>query len=150
MARGKDDFADAVADEKISISNYPLSASVACGKVKFPMSLFLSCTDRHTVLLCSRRSLGHFVIVISNIFCPYEFLFLLVCNSCCRPFAFNLHACMSTLCCITIHKSLGHRPATQLAEHGYLDVYTRKTHLDSFVRFIEFCLHRSKSLLFCR
>ncbi|TFK45471.1 Nep1-domain-containing protein [Heliocybe sulcata] len=32
MARGKDDFADAVADEKISVSNYPLSASVACGK----------------------------------------------------------------------------------------------------------------------
>lgn len=33
MARGRDDFADGVADEKISISNYPLSASVACGKV---------------------------------------------------------------------------------------------------------------------
>ncbi|KAF9651145.1 Nep1-domain-containing protein [Thelephora ganbajun] len=32
MARGSDDFADGVADEKISISNYPLSASVACGK----------------------------------------------------------------------------------------------------------------------
>lgn len=32
MARGKDDFADAVVDEKISISNYALSASVACGK----------------------------------------------------------------------------------------------------------------------
>ena len=33
MARGKDDFADAVVDEKISISEYQLSASVACGKV---------------------------------------------------------------------------------------------------------------------
>ena len=33
MARGKDDFADGVVDEKISISDYPLSASVACGKV---------------------------------------------------------------------------------------------------------------------
>ena len=33
MARGKDDFADAVVDEKIGISDYPLSASVACGKV---------------------------------------------------------------------------------------------------------------------
>ena len=33
MARGKDDFADAVVDAKISISDYPLSASVACGKV---------------------------------------------------------------------------------------------------------------------
>ncbi|EJU05992.1 Nep1-domain-containing protein [Dacryopinax primogenitus] len=32
MARGKDDFADAVIDEKISISDYALSASVACGK----------------------------------------------------------------------------------------------------------------------
>lgn len=34
MARGKDDFADGYVDEKISISNYPLSASVACGKVR--------------------------------------------------------------------------------------------------------------------
>jgi rRNA small subunit pseudouridine methyltransferase Nep1 len=33
MARGKDDFADGVVDEKIGISAYPLSASVACGKV---------------------------------------------------------------------------------------------------------------------
>jgi len=32
MARGNDDFADGIVDEKISISNYPLSASVACGK----------------------------------------------------------------------------------------------------------------------
>jgi rRNA small subunit pseudouridine methyltransferase Nep1 len=36
MARGKDDFADAIVDEKISISDYPLSASVACGKVRQP------------------------------------------------------------------------------------------------------------------
>ena len=34
MARGRDDFADHVVDEKISISDYPLSASVACGKVR--------------------------------------------------------------------------------------------------------------------
>ena len=33
MARGKDDFANGIVDEKISISDYPLSASVACGKV---------------------------------------------------------------------------------------------------------------------
>jgi hypothetical protein len=33
MARGRDDFADGIVDEKISISNYSLSASVACGKV---------------------------------------------------------------------------------------------------------------------
>ncbi|KAH9843509.1 Alpha/beta knot methyltransferase [Rhodofomes roseus] len=32
MARGRDDFADGVVDEKISISDFPLSASVACGK----------------------------------------------------------------------------------------------------------------------
>ena len=34
MARGRDDFADGVVDQKISISDYPLSASVACGKVR--------------------------------------------------------------------------------------------------------------------
>lgn len=33
MARGRDDFADHVVDHKISISDYPLSASVACGKL---------------------------------------------------------------------------------------------------------------------
>ncbi|EJF55772.1 Nep1-domain-containing protein [Dichomitus squalens] len=32
MARGKDDFADGIVDEKIGISQFPLSASVACGK----------------------------------------------------------------------------------------------------------------------
>ncbi|KZS94010.1 Nep1-domain-containing protein [Sistotremastrum niveocremeum HHB9708] len=32
MARGKDNFADTIVDEKISISEYSLSASVACGK----------------------------------------------------------------------------------------------------------------------
>ncbi|KAH9936892.1 Nep1-domain-containing protein [Epithele typhae] len=32
MARGRDDFADGLVDEKISISQFPLSASVACGK----------------------------------------------------------------------------------------------------------------------
>lgn len=32
MAKGADDFADAYVDEKISISNYSLSASVACSK----------------------------------------------------------------------------------------------------------------------
>ncbi|PIA16626.1 Nep1-domain-containing protein [Coemansia reversa NRRL 1564] len=33
MAHGKDDFADAYVDEKIGISEYPLSASLACGKL---------------------------------------------------------------------------------------------------------------------
>ncbi|KAF8477297.1 Alpha/beta knot methyltransferase [Kalaharituber pfeilii] len=32
MAKGKDDFADAWVDEKIGVSKYSLSASVACGK----------------------------------------------------------------------------------------------------------------------
>ena len=32
MAKGNDDFADAFKDESISISNYSLSASVACSK----------------------------------------------------------------------------------------------------------------------
>jgi len=32
MARGNDDFADAIKDESISISNFSLSASVACSK----------------------------------------------------------------------------------------------------------------------
>jgi rRNA small subunit pseudouridine methyltransferase Nep1 len=32
MAKGSDDFADDLVDEKISISNYSLSASVACSK----------------------------------------------------------------------------------------------------------------------
>ncbi|KAL9637188.1 MAG: hypothetical protein Q9164_002349 [Protoblastenia rupestris] len=32
MAKGKDDFADAFKDDAISISNFSLSASVACGK----------------------------------------------------------------------------------------------------------------------
>ncbi|KAK9717506.1 18S rRNA pseudouridine methyltransferase [Basidiobolus ranarum] len=33
LAHGEDNFADAYVDEKIGISEYPLSASVACGKV---------------------------------------------------------------------------------------------------------------------
>jgi len=32
MAKGADTFADSIVDEKISISNYSLSASVACSK----------------------------------------------------------------------------------------------------------------------
>jgi rRNA small subunit pseudouridine methyltransferase Nep1 len=32
MAKGKDDFADGWVDEKIGVSNYSLSASVACSK----------------------------------------------------------------------------------------------------------------------
>ncbi|KAF8681575.1 Nep1 protein [Rhizoctonia solani] len=40
MARGKDDFADAIVDEKISISDYALSASVACGKLQLRARLY--------------------------------------------------------------------------------------------------------------
>ena len=32
MAKGEDDFADNIKDDAISISNFSLSASVACGK----------------------------------------------------------------------------------------------------------------------
>ena len=32
MAKGRDDFADGIVDDRISISNYSLSASVACSK----------------------------------------------------------------------------------------------------------------------
>jgi hypothetical protein len=70
MARGSDDFADGIVDEKISISNYPLSASVACGKV----SLHLSALRAHEVyrtpvLLRAGRPVGHrvaWVIDIAN------------------------------------------------------------------------------------
>ena len=64
MARGRDDFADGIVDEKVSISNYSLSASVACGKVRvlsahsFQDSLGLSYLS---VLLCARGPLGHCV-----------------------------------------------------------------------------------------
>lgn len=34
MARGADTFADEWIDDKIGVSEYPLSASVACGKVR--------------------------------------------------------------------------------------------------------------------
>ena len=34
MAKGADDFADAIVDQKVSLSRYPLSASVVCGKVR--------------------------------------------------------------------------------------------------------------------
>lgn len=50
MARGKDDFADAYVDEKISISEYGLSASVACGKVCGLSSRFL---DQLTINSCN-------------------------------------------------------------------------------------------------
>jgi hypothetical protein len=46
MARGSDDFADGIVDEKISISNYPLSASVACGKVSLALDLASREIDR--------------------------------------------------------------------------------------------------------
>lgn len=47
MARGKDDFADAYVDEKISISDYALSASVACGKVSGNLRDSIRCSFCH-------------------------------------------------------------------------------------------------------
>lgn len=41
MAHGDDNFADELADGKIGISHYPLSASVACGKICCAMEDFL-------------------------------------------------------------------------------------------------------------
>lgn len=61
MARGKDDFADSVVDEKIAISEYPLSASVACGKVS-SSDMCIMCgilTCGCVVLLRAGGSLGH-------------------------------------------------------------------------------------------
>ncbi|KAG6885771.1 hypothetical protein C0993_009876 [Termitomyces sp. T159_Od127] len=51
MARGKDDFADAYVDEKISISDYALSASVACGKASETLHDFIRRLFCHPVLL---------------------------------------------------------------------------------------------------
>ena len=61
MARGRDDFADAVVDEKISISDYQLSASVACGKVRKRdvTSIPVLIVPSFLVLLCRRRNVGH-------------------------------------------------------------------------------------------
>jgi hypothetical protein len=63
MARGRDDFADTVVDEKISISDYSLSASVACGKVRwFGIAWHLHILIISiTVLLCFRRNVGRHI-----------------------------------------------------------------------------------------
>lgn len=63
MARGRDDFADGFVDEKISISDYSLSASVACGKVcldAYPCHLSLN-VRLHPVLLCFGRDVGRHI-----------------------------------------------------------------------------------------
>lgn len=75
MARGSDDFADGVVDEKISISNYPLSASVACGKVSLHSTLLDHKIQRSSVLLCSGRSVGHRITwaIVANCLDPYFF-----------------------------------------------------------------------------
>jgi rRNA pseudouridine-1189 N-methylase Emg1 (Nep1/Mra1 family) len=41
MARGEDNWVDDIVDEKISVSEYPLSASVTCGKLVYTYLLFL-------------------------------------------------------------------------------------------------------------
>ena len=62
MAHGADNFADAIVDEKISISEYSLSASVACGKVSPFLNQVCTCVSLifsplGIVLLCTRRVL---------------------------------------------------------------------------------------------
>ena len=81
MARGRDDFADAYVDEKISISEYSLSASVACGKVFFfivrpPVfgQLLTIYFFFLLVLLCVGRTLGHRL--ITTIPSPSSFIFV--------------------------------------------------------------------------
>lgn len=84
MARGKDDFADAYIDEKISISDYPLSASVACGKVRISVvPLLWESADVWAVLLCARRTLGHCLNsypqnVNDFLFNPFGYIVLLI------------------------------------------------------------------------
>jgi rRNA small subunit pseudouridine methyltransferase Nep1 len=74
MARGKDDFADGIASEKIAVSAYPLSASVACGKV-CPILTFPSMyADIGTVLLRARGPLGYRLIPSHPIPAPPETL----------------------------------------------------------------------------
>lgn len=74
MARGRDDFADAYVDEKISISEYALSASVACGKVAFLsfhiLVLIYADPTSFLVLLCFGRTLGHRLKGQSSIYWP--------------------------------------------------------------------------------
>lgn len=53
----QDNFADALVDEKVAISEYSLSASVACGKVRPPLLL---------PLLPSSRSLPHHCLLLSS------------------------------------------------------------------------------------
>ena len=83
MARGKDDFADGVVDHKISISEYPLSASVACGKVRDSgVHALRLATDQWgccVVLLCAGRALGHCLICLpaTPSFSPLTFCWLL-------------------------------------------------------------------------
>jgi hypothetical protein len=65
MARGKDDFADGYVDEKIGISEYPLSASVACGKVSSAHGghRILHLNFHFAVLLRVGRAVGYHMIV---------------------------------------------------------------------------------------
>jgi EMG1/NEP1 methyltransferase len=68
MARGKDDFADGYVDDKISISDYPLSASVACGKVDLGHLLLRPWFNVFaiSVLLCVGRTLGYRLISLAQ------------------------------------------------------------------------------------
>ena len=45
MAKGPDDFADAIVNDKVSVSRYPLSASVVCGKVRWAARRSVRCSE---------------------------------------------------------------------------------------------------------
>ena len=70
----RDDFADAIVDEKISISNYRLSASVACGKVitLVLIALVIYAKIPVSVLLCFGRSLGRFIDRLLDYSCGFH------------------------------------------------------------------------------
>jgi hypothetical protein len=97
MARGRDDFADAVVDEKISISDYSLSASVACGKVRwFSIALHLRMLIvSTTVLLRFRRNVGRrietfvpyvrFSVIILRVLVRRLYLFIIFRLTCAIP-----------------------------------------------------------------
>lgn len=94
MARGRDDFADGIVDQKISISNYSLSASVACGKVRV-LSAPIAFKTRFgsfysfKVLLCARGPLGHCIksgsLQASTLSYPCPFLFLVTRSTSAAP-----------------------------------------------------------------
>ena len=66
MAKGADDFADAIVDQKVSLSRYPLSASVVCGKVRTLSRFSASFFPRRSVD-CS--DLAHVAVPAAGVLC---------------------------------------------------------------------------------